>query len=169
MPHKRNPENFEAIAALAEPIFAAQTQLMHALLSVNERDAIAWKQLWLALPEIHQYVDRQLTSLIAMLDGLVVNVDKMQENVARLGDLVYAEDIMMFLADRLGKQTAHEILFEVAQRSIDQQTDFLTDLMANAAVAEVTSLSELKTVASFEKTTVAIPTLIAHVLEKEVG
>ncbi len=169
MPHKRNPENFEAIAALAEPIFAAQTQLMHALLSVNERDAIAWKQLWLALPEIHQYVDRQLTSLIAMLDGLVVNVDKMQENVARLGDLVYAEDIMMFLADRLGKQTAHEILFEVAQRSIDQQTDFLTDLTANAAVAEVTSLSELKTVASFEKTTVAIPTLIAHVLEKEVG
>lgn len=154
---------------LAEPIFAAQTQLMHALLSVNERDAIAWKQLWLALPEIHQYVDRQLTSLIAMLDGLVVNVDKMQENVARLGDLVYAEDIMMFLADRLGKQTAHEILFEVAQRSIDQQTDFLTDLTANAAVAEVTSLSELKTVASFEKTTVAIPTLIAHVLEKEVG
>ena len=142
---------------------------MHALLSVNERDAIAWKQLWLALPEIHQYVDRQLTSLIAMLDGLVVNVDKMQENVARLGDLVYAEDIMMFLADRLGKQTAHEILFEVAQRSIDQQTDFLTDLMANAAVAEVTSLSELKTVASFEKTTVEIPTLIAHVLEKEVG
>lgn len=154
---------------LAEPIFAAQTQLMHALLSVNERDAIAWKQLWLALPEIHQYVDRQLTSLIAMLDGLVVNVDKMQENVARLGDLVYAEDIMMFLADRLGKQTAHEILFEVAQRSIDQQTEFLTDLMANAAVAKVTSLSELKTVASFEKTTVAIPTLIAHVLEKEVG
>ncbi|KXU05376.1 hypothetical protein WEIDD23_01420 [Weissella sp. DD23] len=76
---------------------------------------------------------------------------------------------MMFLADRLGKQTAHEILFEVAQRSIDQQTDFLTDLMANAAVAEVTSLSELKTVASFEKTTVEIPTLIAHVLEKEVG
>lgn len=168
MPHKRNPENFEAIAALAEPIFASQLQLQHALLSANERDAIAWKQLWLGLPEIHQYVDNQLVILNSMLRELVVNEKAMVNNVERLGTLVYAEDIMMFLAEKIGKQTAHEILFEVAQGVIDNpDRDFITELLKDPIIARATNSTELQAAASFEKTVAAIPDLIKLVLNKE--
>jgi adenylosuccinate lyase len=51
MPHKRNPTSAENLAGLARPLRYNAALMVEGLVSESERDGIAWKMEWKALPE----------------------------------------------------------------------------------------------------------------------
>ncbi|CAM3136464.1 adenylosuccinate lyase family protein [Leuconostoc rapi] len=166
MPHKRNPENFEGIWALVEPIFQSQNLLQHSLLSLGERDASSWKILWLALPEIHNYLDVQLNTLVNILPNIEIHTKKIAENAAILGPLVYAEKLMIDLGKTIGKQTAHEVIYEAAMATLSQPEKFLQRIADNSLVN--LSETELETIVAQQDVTIAIPTIIQNILGEKI-
>jgi len=124
MPQKRNPAAFEGIASLTKPIFYSASLVRDAMLMEHERDAMAWRAEWIALPEICIYLSNQLATTIYALNGLVVHEDKMLDNLERTGGLIVAEKVMFELGKFLGKQTAHEVVYEVAMKAQEQNIKF---------------------------------------------
>lgn len=130
MPHKRNPALLEGAAALTAPIKHAAALALDGMATVHERDAISWRAEWIALPELHVYLAGQLATLHRVLDGLVVHDDAMLRNLQLQGGLILSERAMFELGRRLGKQTAHHVVYEAAMAAIDTGRT-LADLLAD--------------------------------------
>ncbi|EQC57987.1 hypothetical protein N219_12340, partial [Limosilactobacillus fermentum MTCC 8711] len=56
MPQKRNPALLEGLASLTQPVFSDVALIHQSMLFDGERDAIHWRNEWVALPEITNYL-----------------------------------------------------------------------------------------------------------------
>ena len=89
MPQKRNPALIEGVASLTQPIFSDVSLMLQSMLIDGERDAIHWRNEWVALPEITSYLDAQLVQLTYILSELEVNTVQMRKNLDIQGSLPY--------------------------------------------------------------------------------
>jgi adenylosuccinate lyase len=138
MPHKRNPAVAEAIVTLGR-VLRYTVALMHdALLHEHERDAAAWRIEWKALPEACL-----MTGAILAQTKYEVHADRMRRNLDALGGFLLSERVMFALADKLGKQTAHEVVYEAAMRGLSQNITFARALTENAQVGAALGTEEL--------------------------
>ena len=67
-----------------------------------------------------------------------------RSNLDLLGGFLLSERVMFVLSGKIGKQTAHELVYEVAMRGIDQGTTFEQALTADAQVQGALSAQELR-------------------------
>jgi 3-carboxy-cis,cis-muconate cycloisomerase len=118
LPHKQNP--IGAIAALAgtaqapglaSTLFAAMTQ-------EYERAAGNWHAEWRALTDLLRVTGSAAYWLRTSLGGLRVHTDRMRSNVDITHGLLMTERITSALTSQLGRQHAHELVSEAAQRTI---------------------------------------------------
>lgn len=143
MPQKRNPAAFEGLASLTRPVFYSASLVREAMLMEHERDAMAWRAEWIALPEINIYVANQLATAIYVLDGLVVKEENMLYNLEASGGLIVAEKLMFVLGQQYGKQTAHELVYELSMQAQEQNIPFAKVLAADARINSLYSQEEL--------------------------
>ena len=144
MPHKRNPVVAEGVLAVARTLRYTVALAHEALLVEHERDASTWRFEWKALPEACLMTGAILAQMRTILTGLEVHADKMRRNLDALGGLLLSERVMFALADRLGKQTAHEVVYHAAMRSVEQGMTFEAALMENAEVSGAIGTNELQ-------------------------
>lgn len=111
--------------------------LHESLVMEHERDAMSWRSEWIALPEICLYLSSQLKSMLTVLEGLVVKPENMLKNLERLGGLILSERVMFALSEKIGKQTAHHLIYEIAMESAEQKIPFKRLLGQNEKVAAV--------------------------------
>ena len=124
MPHKRNPAALEGLASLTAPLLKSVALIHESMKVEHERDAMSWRAEWIALPEINLYISAQLQTALAVLKGLKVNADQMLANLAKQNGLLLSEKIMFEIGKRLGKQTAHHIIYENAMQAFEQNRPF---------------------------------------------
>lgn len=124
MPQKRNPALLEGLVSLTRPVFYSASLVREAMLMEHERDAMAWRAEWIALPEVCIYIASQLASALALFEGLQVKVDNMRKNLDISGGLIVAEKVMFELGKFLGKQTAHAVVYELAMAAQEQGISF---------------------------------------------
>jgi adenylosuccinate lyase len=144
MPHKRNPAALEGMVSLTKPIRYNVALVQESMIVEHERDAMSWRGEWIALPESTIYLAAQLASAKAILSGLVVKPKHMLRNLNMLGGLLLSERVMFVLADSMGKQTAHELVYDLCMKSEEEEIPFREVLMADARVKEVISKEELE-------------------------
>jgi len=144
MPHKRNPAALEGIVSLSKPVRYNVALVQEAMIVEHERDAMAWRGEWIALPETCVYLSAQLASTKAVLEGLVVKPDNMRRNLDRLGGLLLSERVMFALADRLGKQTAHHVVYELSMKAVEEGRPFKDVLLEDRRVAEALDAQTLE-------------------------
>ncbi|PYI50853.1 adenylosuccinate lyase [Paenibacillus flagellatus] len=144
MPHKRNPAALEGLASLTKPIRYNVALVQEAMIVEHERDAMSWRGEWIALPESCIYLASQLASAKAILAGLVVKPDHMLRNLNLLGGLLLSERVMFVLAKPMGKQTAHEVVYELCMKSVEDGVPFREALMADARIREAIGEEELE-------------------------
>lgn len=130
MPQKRNPALIEGLASLTQPVFKDAGLILESMLFNNERDAIHWRNEWVVLPEVTNYLDAQIRNATFILANLTVKPNQMQKNLQLQGDLVYSERIMFELSKQIGKQTAHKVVYESAMQAYEQNKNFI-QLLAN--------------------------------------
>jgi adenylosuccinate lyase len=84
-----------------------------------------------------------LAMMRGVLEGLHVNVERMRANLALLGGFLLSERVMFALSDKVGKQTAHELVYEAAMHGLESGIAFERSLLANDRVREALDEREL--------------------------
>jgi adenylosuccinate lyase len=68
----------------------------------------------------------------------------MRQNLDRLGGFLLSERVMFALSDKIGKQTAHEVVYEASMHGIEHGVTFERALMENDRVREAMNPDELR-------------------------
>jgi adenylosuccinate lyase len=114
MPQKRNPEISEHLGTLARQVRHQAAQMLENLVHDHERDGRSWKGEWVVLPGACLATGKALALLKDLLAGLQVDEGRMRANLLATKGFVLAEPLMLALAPRLGKQSAHALVHAAA-------------------------------------------------------
>jgi adenylosuccinate lyase len=166
MPHKRNPEYSEQIVTLARFIRQYATLVTEGILQEHERDVRAWKAEWLAIPQACVSLGKALALCCAMLDGLVVNADAMRRNLDLTKGYVFSEAVMLALAQAVGKQSAHTIIYEASMRGVEQGWTFREALLNEPHVTAHLNAQQIDALLDYRAHIGQIPQMVERVLER---
>lgn len=143
MPHKRNPAALEGLASLTAPVLK-DVALIHESMKVeHERDAMSWRAEWVALPEINNYVAVQLRSAIGILNGLTVKPAHMLANLNKQNGLLLSEKVMFEVGKKLGKQTAHHLVYDCCMAAFEQEKPFADVLLNHPELSKILTAGEV--------------------------
>lgn len=144
MPHKRNPTSAENLAGLARPLRYNAALMLEGMVSEGERDGIAWKMEWKALPECCLNLGAMLFQARNLLAGLKVDAANMATNLDKLRGYLLSEHVMLALSERVGKQTAHEWIYEASMHGITHKLAFADALRGHARLAGLLGDDEIR-------------------------
>ena len=134
MPQKRNPISSELILACAKAVRQHAGLMLDAMVQDYERATGPWHAEWIALPDAFILTGGALHQAKFMLDGLIVDEARMRKNLDMTHGLIVSEAVMMGLAPHLGRNEAHDIVYD-ACRAVAEKGGRLADALA--AVPEV--------------------------------
>ena len=136
MPHKRNPMLCEAILALARLVMRSTPAAMDAMIQEHERDWVGDHMEWAYLPEICIMTDGALQLTKRVVAGLLVYPEHMRRNLDLTNGLMLSEAVMLALANKVGRQTAHDIVYECSMRAIEHNLPFRQTLAETPVVSQ---------------------------------
>ena len=143
MPHKRNPERSEHLVTLARLARAEAGVLLESMVVEHERDGRAWKAEWAAFPELCRLTATSLGLARDLVEGLSVDTAAMAANVVRGGGYLFSERVMAALAAKVGKQSAHLLVYEASMAGVEAGRSFREALEAVPAITDVLSAADL--------------------------
>jgi adenylosuccinate lyase len=144
MPHKRNPSSCEAVVGASRALRYNVPYMLESMVIEHERDGSAWRGEWKAVPESCLIMGGMLAIMKYVLGDLHVDAEKMRRNLDCLGGFLLSERVMFVLSDKVGKQTAHDLVYEISMHGIENNISFEDALMQNAQVRAALSAEELK-------------------------
>ena len=112
MPQKVNPIEAEAVIGLSATTGALSSALFRMMEAGHERAAGEWQAEWQVLPQLVSLSAAALRTAASIAGGLQVFPEAMRANLRADGGLVMAEAYMMRLADQLGRERAHDVVYE---------------------------------------------------------
>src|SRR5688572_28413008 len=131
MPHKRNPSTCEAVVANSRAIRYNVAFMLECMIIEHERDGSAWRGEWKAVGESCLMAGAMLAMMKYVLEGLHVDAGNMRKNLDSLGGFLLSERVMFALSDKLGKQTAHDLVYEASMAGLEKGVTFERSLMDN--------------------------------------
>lgn len=129
MPQKRNPISSELMLAAAKAVRQHAGLMVDAMVQDFERATGPWHAEWIALPESFILTAGALHQAKFALGGLVVDADRMRHNLGISRGLIVAEAVMMGLAPAMGRQQAHDVVYD-ACRTVNEQGGTLAEALA---------------------------------------
>lgn len=130
MPQKRNPISCCYIHACASVVRQHAAALLDAMNADHERSTGPWEIEWISLPEAFLLSAGALSQARFILSGLEVDVDRMRANVDLTNGLVVSEAVMMGLAPHLGREHAHDLVYDLCRKAIADNRPLL-DVLAD--------------------------------------
>ncbi|HEY5309231.1 MAG TPA: 3-carboxy-cis,cis-muconate cycloisomerase, partial [Casimicrobiaceae bacterium] len=115
MPQKRNPVSCCYIHACASVVRQQSAALLDAMIADHERSTGPWEIEWIALPEAFMLTAGALAHARFLVEGLEVNVERMRANLDMTNGLVVSEAVMMGLAPYLGREHAHDLVYDICR------------------------------------------------------
>ena len=143
MPHKRNPTISENVVTVGRALRYSVALMQESLVQEHERDGAGWKIEWKALPESCLMAGAMLSQMKFILSNLDVHVERMRRNLDCTGGLIMSERVMFAIADSVGKQTAHEIVYEASMEAVERGVAFQEILMENRKLHGLFTSEEL--------------------------
>ncbi len=124
MPQKRNPKLSQDIIAAAAQIRAQVPLALEAMQTEHEADRTTSIMMHRALAQACELTGDMLQRLVELLAGLQVFPERMRRNLDLSGGLIMAEALMLELGKQIGRQRAHDAVYEAAQGSVTQGRPF---------------------------------------------
>ena len=134
MPQKRNPKLCQDIIAAAAEVRAMVPLALEAMQTEHEADRTTSLMSDTAESTAAIATGDMLTRLVAVMRGLVLHPARMRQNLALGNGLIMAEAVMLELGLRLGRQHAHDIVYDAAQTAVLEDRAFGDLLAADARV-----------------------------------
>ena len=129
MPQKRNPIASVYITALNSVVRQQVAALLDAMVEDHERSSGPWEIEWIVLPEIFCLTAGALAHTRSVLDGLQIDEKQMRENLNATNGLIVSEAVMMELGRYLGRQRAHDVVYDFCRQALATGRR-LSDLLA---------------------------------------
>jgi len=129
MPQKRNPISSVYITALTSVVRQQVAALLDAMVEDHERATGPWEIEWIVLPEIFCLSAGALAQTAFVLAGLQVDEKKMRSNLDLTKGLIVSEAVMMGLGPYLGRQYAHDLVYDICRKVVATGRP-LVDLLA---------------------------------------
>lgn len=117
MPHKRNPELCEQVVVLARLVKSAAGLGLDGLINEHERDYRAIRLEWTSLVDASLYSCGALDLLQNILKGLIVHPERINRNLDDSACLIATEALMFEVGKKIGKQAAHQLLYEISMEA----------------------------------------------------
>jgi 3-carboxy-cis,cis-muconate cycloisomerase len=124
MPQKRNPKLSQDIIAAAAQIRALVPLALDAMQTEHEADRTTSIMMSRALVQACELTGDMLQRMISLFEGLQVFPARMRENLDLSGGLIMAEALMLELGKQIGRQRAHDAVYDAAQGSVTQSRPF---------------------------------------------
>jgi 3-carboxy-cis,cis-muconate cycloisomerase len=132
MPQKRNPISSVYITALTSVVRQQTAALLDAMVEDHERATGPWEIEWIVLPEIFCLSAGALAQTLFVLNGLQVDEKRMRTNLDITKGLIVSEAVMMGLGPYLGRQYAHDLVYDICRKVVATGRP-LVDLLAESA------------------------------------
>ena len=143
MPQKRNPISCLYIHSTAALVRQHAAALMEAAVADHERSTGPWEIEWIALPEIFLLASGCLAQSRDLVAGLQVDEARMRANLDLTGGMIVSEAVMMGLGPKLGRQRAHDIVYDVCRNVAATGRPLLDLLMEDPGIAGAATRAEL--------------------------
>src|SRR5918911_2109406 len=138
MPHKKNPIRSERIAGLARVVRAAVVPIMEGIPLWHERDISHSSTERVFLPDAAITTDYLLHLTTGLVEGLVVDADRMRANLESTGGLIYTSSVLLELVDGgLSREDAYALVQSAAMETWNTGTPFRSTLRARASASDV--------------------------------
>jgi 3-carboxy-cis,cis-muconate cycloisomerase len=120
MPQKSNPIVSELIIAAARTNAALLSAMHQALVQEHERATHGWQVEWLTLPQMVALTSAVLDKALFLSEHLVVDRERMRQNVAASNGLMLAEAITFALSQTMSRAEAKQLVQEACQLVLEQ-------------------------------------------------
>ncbi|MCY1332334.1 3-carboxy-cis,cis-muconate cycloisomerase [compost metagenome] len=129
MPQKRNPISSELMLAASKAVRQHAGLMVDAMVQDFERATGPWHAEWIAIPESFILTAGALHQAKFALGGLIVDAARMKHNLGITNGLIVAEAVMMGMAPHIGRQQAHDVVYD-ACRTVNEHGGTLADALA---------------------------------------
>src|ERR1700676_1913741 len=143
MPQKRNPISSVYITATTSLVRQQTAALLDAMVEDHERATGPWEIEWIVLPEIFSFTSGALAQTEFVLTGLQVDEKKMRANLDLTKGLIVSEAVMMGLGPYLGRQYAHDLVYDICRKVIATGRPLLDLLAEDKEIAKHMNRAEL--------------------------
>jgi len=143
MPQKRNPISCNYIVACTSMVRQNVAALLDAMVEDHERSTGPWEIEWISVPEIFCLASGALNQACFLMEGLEVDPARMRANLDLTRGLIVSEAVMMGLGPYLGRQRAHDLVYDICRKSITAKESFLDLLAADPDISKHMKRDEL--------------------------
>jgi adenylosuccinate lyase len=165
MPHKRNPEIAEHLGTLARVIRHNAALLAESQVHDHERDGRSWKSEWAVLGETSMAAAKMLALSNVLTANLVVHPERALANLEASRGFVLSEAVMLALAQRVGKQSAHALVYETAMKAHEEGRHLKDAVLDNQVIRQHLPLEAIEALFDYRRHTGHCRELVDRVLE----
>jgi adenylosuccinate lyase len=130
MPHKRNPIKSEQVTGLARVLRGNASAALEDVALWHERDISHSSVERVILPDSTTLLDHMQRRSIALAEGMVVNTERMRENLELTHGALFSQRVLLALvAAGATRDDAYRVVQRLAQRALEERVA-LRDLLA---------------------------------------
>lgn len=145
MPQKINPKLAKGIIANAQKLYMLPATGLHSAVRMFEGDSSSYMLFDGLMEEGLELAAEVLIRAEELTRTLQVNKEKMLRNVNLNKGLDNSEHVMMCVAAKVGKDKAHELMYEMAMAAELEGRDYYQVLVENETLGEMFTGEEIKT------------------------
>lgn len=143
MPQKRNPISSAYITALNATVRQLSASLFEAVVEDHERSTGPWQIEWIVLAQISTLTHAAILKTADLAEGIEVDEQRMRSNLDITKGAIVSEAVMMGLGQSLGRQYAHDLVYEVCQKAIKDDKPISELLWQDEEVRKVIKQEDL--------------------------
>jgi 3-carboxy-cis,cis-muconate cycloisomerase len=136
MPQKRNPKLCQDIIAAAAEVRSVVPLALESMYTEHEADRTTTLMMDSAEARACIATGDMLARLTEVVRGLTLNPERMRANLDLGGGLIVAEAVMLELGKTLGRQHAHDVVYDAAQAAFVEDRPFSSLLAADERVTQ---------------------------------
>ncbi|MED6311284.1 MAG: adenylosuccinate lyase family protein [Pseudomonadota bacterium] len=134
MPQKRNPHLSQDVMAYAAQIRTMVPLAMESVMTEHEANRQTSLMMRYAEREVCTLMGDTLERIRLLAEGLVLKPERMRANLDLTDGLIMAEPMMLALGEYVGRQEAHDIVYDTAQEAAVGDKTFIELLSADKRV-----------------------------------
>lgn len=165
MPHKRNPEIAEHLGSLARIIRHNAGCLAENLVHDHERDGRSWKAEWGLIGPTCAMAGSVLRLGKIMCANLDVDQAGMTASLEASQGYVLSEGVMLTLSKKIGKQTAHDIVYAAAMAAFETDRPLKDAILENEQIRAHLTVEDIEHLFDYHRQLGLCPDFVDRVAE----
>ena len=144
MPQKRNPRLSQDVVAWASEVRTFVPMSLEAMQTEHEADKTTSMMINTAINRVCLLTGEIIDGLNEIFSDINLFPERMRKNLDLSGGLIMSERVMLELGKEIGRQRAHDVVYEAAQRAVNEGRAFNETLAEEKEIASLLSAEQIE-------------------------